>query len=71
VIAESKRLLVFICPNCSQDVRSLLTRRELEEALASTQLRLYHAACGHTWDERLGPQERMTIASFIESEFPD
>jgi hypothetical protein len=71
VIAESKRLLIFTCPHCSEDVRSLLTKRELEEALASSQLRLYHVACDHTWDERLGPQERMNIASLIESEFPD
>jgi hypothetical protein len=71
MIAASKRLVVFACPNCAQEVRSLLTKRELEEGLNNSQLHLYHTMCDYTWDERLGPQERMNIASFIKSEFPD
>ena len=71
MIAESKRLLVFVCPKCSEEVRSLLTKRELEDGLTASQLHLSHVMCDHTWDERLGPQERMNIASFILLEFPD
>jgi len=71
MIAESRRLMVFVCPNCSSEVRSLLTKRELEDGLSTSILRLYHVMCDHTWDERLGPQERMNIANFIQTEFPD
>jgi len=63
--------MVFVCPNCSSEVRSLLTKRELEDGLSTSILRLYHVMCDHTWDERLGPQERMNIANFIQTEFPD
>ena len=69
MIAESKRLLTFVCPNCAHDVRSLLTKRELEEGLTSSRLHLYHVMCEHAWEERLGPQERMNIAGLIQSEF--
>jgi len=71
MIAESRRLLVFSCPNCSQEVHSLLTKRELEDGLTNSNLHLYHVMCEHSWDERLGPQERQNIASFIQLEFPE
>jgi len=43
----------------------------LEDGLTNSSLHLYHVMCGHAWDERLGPQERMNIASFIQLEFPE
>jgi hypothetical protein len=71
MISESKRLQVFTCPHCSEEVRSLLTRRELEEGLRTSRLRLYHLVCDHSWDQPLGPQERTDLANFIKLEFPD
>jgi hypothetical protein len=71
MISESKRLQVFTCPHCSEDVRLLLTRRELEQGLQTSKLHLYHIVCNHRWDQPLGPQERTDLATFIEVEFPD
>jgi hypothetical protein len=71
MISESKRLQVFTCPGCLEEVRYLLTRRELEEALRTSRLRLYHPVCNHNWEQLLGPRERTDLASFIQLEFPD
>jgi hypothetical protein len=71
MISESKRLQVFTCPHCSEEVRLLLTRRELEQGLQTFRLHLNHIVCNYSWEQTLGPRERTDLANFIRLEFPD